>query len=107
DVGEPIEWERSSDRITVTGTGIDPSRQSDLRAALGNLPGVELRFVEPGNVTLPSGDAQRAAGSGALVSELEQRLGRPEEARAIVDRILDQSDSSLLRAHALDKLAKR
>jgi len=107
DVGEPIEWERSSDRITITGTGIDPSRQSDLRAALGSLPGVELRFVEPGNVTLPSGDAQRAAGSAALVSELEQRLGRPEEARAIVDRLLDQSDSSLLRAHALDKLAKR
>src|SRR6185369_2311442 len=115
DVGEPIEVDRSDEtpsRITVTGLGIDAARQADLRAAVGGLQGVELRFVEPTTVTLPAGEAPRAAvrsqaGQGALVNELEQKLGRPEEARIIVDRVLDQSDSSLIRAHALDKLARR
>ncbi len=115
DLGEPIEVERTSDspsRITVTGLGINTARQADVRAAVSGLQGVELRFVEPSTVTMPAGEAPRATlrpqvGTGGLVSELEQKLGRPEEARIIVDRVLDQSDSSLIRAHALDKLARR
>jgi hypothetical protein len=114
DLGEPIEVERnnSPQRIVVTGLGIDPARQADIRRAVGALPGVNLHFVEPSAVAdTPPGPPRNAprpqAGPSALVSELEQKLGRREEARTTVDRILEQSDSGLIRAHSLDKLAKR
>jgi hypothetical protein len=114
DLGEPIEVERyeKPQRILVTGLGIDPARQADIRRAVGALPGVNLQFVEPTAVAdAPAGPPRNAprsqGGPSALVSELEQKLGRREEARTTVDRILDQSDSGLIRAHSLEKLAKR
>jgi hypothetical protein len=114
DLGEPIEIERNDklQRIIVTGLGIDETRQADIRGALAALPGVNLQFVEPSAVRVPAEESARntprpPAGGSALVSELEQKMGRAKDARAIMDRVLDQSDSSLVRAHALDKLARR
>jgi hypothetical protein len=111
DLGEPIEVERdaAANAILVTALGLSPDRRQVLEDALSGLSRVQLRFREPQQVREPS----RRLASGAedqtppLQLHLESRFGSRSAAEEFTDRILQASESSLLRAHALRGLAGR
>jgi len=48
DLGDPVEIARESGQILVSGTGIPPQHQKQIHEALDSMPGVVVRFQEPG-----------------------------------------------------------
>jgi len=54
DLGDPVEIARNSGQIVVSGTGIPPQHQKQIHEALDSMPGVVVRFQEPGTGA-PSG----------------------------------------------------
>ena len=55
DLGDPVEVARSGGRVLVGGTGIPPRHQKQIHASLDSMPGVVVRFPEPGAGGAPSG----------------------------------------------------
>jgi hypothetical protein len=112
DLGEPVEVDRTKERILVTVTGLDDRRRQQITEALAGLDSVEIRLIEPraraagpnrrGTVAETSGHP-----AGALLAELETRLGSRASVDQFVDRALVSSDAVLSRAHALRALAQR
>jgi hypothetical protein len=98
DLGDPVEIARQSGQILVSGTGIPPQHQKQIHQALDSMPGVVVRFSEPGGV--PSGP-------GAPSSELEERLGGRPQFERFSSQLLDGSDAVMSRAYALRRLAQQ
>jgi hypothetical protein len=96
DLGEPIEIDRDASRIAVTALGLNAARRQALEDAVRELPGVQVQFRDPQAVREPS---RRVPGSAP------PQLGNADE--EFVDRILQASESGVVRAHALNKLAQR
>lgn len=110
DLGEPIEVDRdaSANSIVVSALGLSPAYRRGLEDALSGLPRVQLRFREPQPVRPPS---QSLTGEGAnqappLQPKLESQLGSRQRAEEFTNRLLEASESSLLRAHAIRELAQ-
>jgi anti-sigma factor RsiW len=109
DLGEPIELTRGERALIVTGTGIDPQRQEQVKASLARVPQVQLRFQEP--------HAMQESAAGAPVSvamplaahgaELEKAAGGRVAFEKFSNRALDLSEAAMARAHALRNLARR
>lgn len=109
DLGEPIEVTRDPNgRVLVTGMAIGSSRQSELKLALGEIPGVRLRWEES---TPISGNARQTASIQAhklaWQAELEGALGGPAQVEQFTLRALDLSDQVVSRAYALRALDTR
>jgi hypothetical protein len=113
DLGDPVEVTRSSGEILVTGTGIAPDRQQQIRQQLRTMPRVRVELSSE-----PSGEAagldgrnpNRIAvvpGTGRLQAEMERQLGGRASFEQFADRILDMTDAVMSRAHALRRLAER
>jgi hypothetical protein len=96
DLGEPIEIDRDASRIAVTALGLNATRRQALEDAVRELPRVQLQFRDPQAVREPS---RRVPGS------TPPQLENADE--EFVDRILQASESAVVRAHALSKLAQR
>jgi anti-sigma factor RsiW len=96
DLGEPVEVRESTGgAVTISGTGIEPDRQEEIRKTMERLPGIRVEFATAERVALPPrGDAVEVAVSRA-------------ETDKQADRLLDLSDRLLARAHALHHLAER
>ncbi|MGE5571142.1 MAG: zf-HC2 domain-containing protein [Rhodospirillales bacterium] len=109
DLGEPIELTRRPDGLFVTGTGIDPARQEQLRASLAQVPQVRLRFQEPRPMSAEeSGTALSVAVSPpAHSAEIENAVGGRVAFEKFSSRALDLSEAAITRAHALENLARR
>ncbi len=110
DLGDPVVVERDAERraIVVTALGMPPDRRRALEHALNGLPRVELRFREPQPVRQP--EQNLTAGGGApppLEPQLEAQLGSRNSAEQFINRVLQASETSLLRAYALRELATR
>ena len=116
DLGDPVEIARESGQILVSGTGIPPQHQKQIHEALDSMPGVVVRFPEPGGV--PSGpgappeDAGRcrdSAGSAPppFQARLEERLGGRPQFERFSSQLLDESDAAMARAYALRRLAQQ
>jgi phage terminase small subunit len=112
DLGDPIEVTRSGEQILVTGTGITPERQREIRGELQEMPRVTLLFPEPPAETI--GDAGSGAGSisvkpgaGRLQTELEKQLGGRAAFEQFADQVLQLTDAFMSRAYALRRLAER
>ena len=111
DLGEPIELTRRPDGIFVTGTGIDPARQEQLRASLAHVPQVRLRFQEP----RPMSPEESGAGAALSVAvsppahaaAIQNAVGGQLAFEEFSNRALDLSDAAIARAHALENLARR
>lgn len=96
DLGEPVEVRESGDgAVTISGAGIEPQRQQEIRNTVASLPGIRVQFDTADRVALPPrGDAVEVPVSRAATDEH-------------TDRLLDLSDRLLARAHALHRLAER
>jgi anti-sigma factor RsiW len=118
DLGDPVEVARESGQIVVSGTGIPPQHQKQIHEALDSMPGVVVRFSEPGGV--PSGPGvppvepetpalRDSAGSAPppFQVRLEERLGGRPQFERFSSQLLDGSDAVMSRAYALRRLAQQ
>jgi anti-sigma factor RsiW len=121
DLGDPVEIARNNGQIVVSGTGIPPQHQKQIHEALDSVPGVVVRFQEPGGVpsgpgaspgpggTPPETPAIRdSAGSApsSFQARLEERLGGRPQFERFSSQLLDASDAVMSRAYALRRLAQ-
>jgi hypothetical protein len=112
DLGDPVEVSRAPGRIVVTGTGLSPERQRELRSALEDLPNVALQFPDVGPVATP-GDApvpdaqssQDLSTSSDLSSRLEAQLGGSQPVENFSAQVLEHMEGAMTRAYALRRLA--
>jgi hypothetical protein len=111
DLGEPIEIARSGGQLLVTGTGMEPDRQQQVRSSLAGLPDVAVRFDNPMPVEAEAGTGQAALSIAAarvpLQAEIEKAVGGRVAFEKFANRALDLSESAMERAHALRNLAER
>jgi hypothetical protein len=111
DLGEPVEVQRVPDRnaIVVTALGLTPERRRVLQQALSGIPRVEIQFSDPKPVREPSRvvSDEIPDRQPALQSKLEAQLGGRTMAENFTNQLLEASESSLARAHAIRKLADR
>jgi hypothetical protein len=108
DLGEPIEIRQSGSELLVIGTGLAATRKEQLKAALAEISGVEVRFDEAAaNARANNTPADRAASATApKQSRLEALLGGRESAEDFTNHALDASDAVMARVHALRALAR-
>lgn len=114
DLGDPIEITRSGGRVLVTGIGIPPERQRQIRAALGAVPETTLKFAEavaapaPPERENPAPVASTpAAAPGTLQDRLEKQLGSHAGYERFSSQLLDWNEAAMARAYALRALAQR
>jgi hypothetical protein len=112
DLGDPVEVKLSGGRVEVSGIGIAPERQRQIRSLLDSMPHVEVAFSDPGAAPTPP---QAAAPELApvfspaprLQTSLEQQLGGRAELERFSSRVLDWNEAAMSRAYALRSLAQR
>jgi hypothetical protein len=111
DLGEPIELTRSGRRLVVTGTGMEPERQEQVRSSLARLPGVAVRFDDPRPLGPEAGAAKTAMSVAAarvpLQTEMEKAVGGRVAFEKFANHVLELSEAAMARAHALRNLAER
>jgi anti-sigma factor RsiW len=119
DLGDPVEIARGSGQILVSGTGIPPQHQKQIHEALDSMPGVVVRFSEPGaGGGAPSGPEgtppetpvlRDSAGSvpPPFQARLEERLGGRPQFERFSSQLFDASDAVMSRAYALRRLAQQ
>jgi hypothetical protein len=111
DLGEPIDVSLKGDQVLVTGVGLPPQRQQEIRNALAANPNVVVRFNEPGAST-SAAPAPRPEGTvNADMSQLQARVAEKVGGRVhfeeLSSQVLDLSDQMMARAYALRRLAER
>jgi anti-sigma factor RsiW len=113
DLGDPVEIARDSGQILVSGTGIPPQHQKQIHEALDSMPGVVVRFSEPGMEGAPPVEPETPALGGSAGSapppfqvRLEERLGGRPQFERFSSQLLDGSDAVMSRAYALRRLAQ-
>jgi hypothetical protein len=122
DLGDPVEVNRESDRVVVSGVGIAPERRKKIEQALSGIPHVAMEFRDPGAggaapaadavVESPSSKTQTAAsgvpaGASSAQARLEKQLGGRTEFERLSAQMLDGMDRAMARAYALRALARR
>ncbi|MGI8741378.1 MAG: hypothetical protein ACR2NN_02180 [Bryobacteraceae bacterium] len=112
DLGEPIEMTRDGSKLVVAAMGLGPRRQSQVRAAVAKIPGVEVRFDQPELMSSQPGIpvAPRRDASGALSAlqiQIQNQIGDPGSVEEFTNRVLDASEAAMARAYALRALARR
>ncbi|HLK47074.1 MAG TPA: zf-HC2 domain-containing protein [Bryobacteraceae bacterium] len=109
DLGEPVDVARNAGSIDVSGAGLAPARQEQIRAALTDIPGVRIAFE--------SGGARRANGAGlprrpaapadAANPLIDQLRAASNGAADPGDSLIEATDRAVQRAYALAALAQR
>lgn len=114
DLGDPLEINRSGERIVVSGIGIPPERRRQIEQALDSLPHVAVQFSDPAASTLPQEQRPAPGEVSSPVTEpagLELRLREAWGGRAGFERtsaqLLEWNDSAMSRIYALRTLAQR
>jgi hypothetical protein len=113
DLGDPVEVSRSGSEVLVSGVGIPPGRQQEIKNALGSKAHVTVRFSDSAPLPaqeqpIPPTDSPSTPGD---VRELQSRLAEQLGGRANLDQLaaqlLDTSESLMARAYALRRLAEQ
>jgi hypothetical protein len=112
DLGDPIDVARSGGRILVTGMGIAPERQREIREELRAIPRVTVRFSAasaeaPGIEGRDPSAISIGPGMGRWQTEMQKQLGGRAAFEQFADQVLDLTDQFMSRAHALRRLADR
>lgn len=112
DLDETLDVTRAAHEIAVTGVGIQPERQRQIRLALGSLPQVAVRFSDGTPPESPQSQKLSATVSTTTNAELarawlEKQLGSRAAAEAFAERALNLTDAIAARSHALQRLAER
>jgi anti-sigma factor RsiW len=112
DLGDPIEVTGSGGHILVTGMGIAPERQQEIRDELKAMPRVTLLFPPP-SAEAPGREGAGASsisvspGGGPWQAELEKQLGGRAAFEQFSDQVLQLTDAFMARGYALRRLAER
>jgi hypothetical protein len=110
DLGDPVEVSRSGSQVLVTGVGIAPQRQQQIRQALDGVPNVVVRFPEPPPETqLPEKrlpERAETAAPGAFQARLEAQVGGRPAFERLSAQLLDTSDALMSRVYAMRRLAQ-
>jgi hypothetical protein len=111
DLGDPIDVSLKADQVLVTGVGLPPQRQREIRNALSANPNVVVQFNEPGAST-SAAPAPRPEGTvNADISQLQARVAEKVGGRIhfeeLSSQVLDLSDQMMARTYALRRLAER
>jgi len=114
DLGDPLEISREGRQVLVSGVGIPPQRQQQIHGLLDRLPHVVVRFDDPafpaGATPVQSEPAARdAAGpeKSTYAARIEERLGGRPQFERFSSSVLDWTDSAMMRAYALRRLAQQ
>jgi hypothetical protein len=96
----------------VSGVGIAPERQQEIRNALGSNPRVVVRFTDspPANAQdQPVGPSDTPTGGDVrqLQARLAEQLGGRVNLEQLSVQVLDSSESLMARAYALRRLAEQ
>jgi hypothetical protein len=102
DLGEPVRVTREGWSVVVSGIGLTPARERQVREAVEGIPGVVYRSetVDAGPEEAPP--ARRPMPRADAPSRLVGRLGEDG-----VNRILDASEAVMARVYALRGLSRR
>ncbi|HLJ46170.1 MAG TPA: hypothetical protein VKU01_09190 [Bryobacteraceae bacterium] len=110
DLGEPIELQRSTDRLVLTASGLKTERSQAIRVALAGIPDLTIRFTVPevqvqegGLPASPSTERQPVA----FQTDLLAFTGGRQQLQNLGDALLDASDQVTTYVHALDNLETR
>ena len=112
DLGDPVDVSRSGSEVVVTGTGLAPGRQQEIRNALGSKAHVVVRFSDsppataPGQPVAPN-DTPTAGDVRQLQARLAEQLGGRANLEQLSAQVLDSSESLMARAYALRRLAEQ
>lgn len=108
DLGDPLEVNRDSSQVVVSGVGIAPERQQQIQQALNSLPNVAVRFTESDASPQPSVPEKSAATD---IPQVQSRIAEQMGGRARFDQIaaqaLDISEPLMAHAYALRRLAEK
>jgi hypothetical protein len=112
DLGDPVDVTRSASKVLVSGVGLPPGRQQDIRDAVGSLPNVSVDFTNPAAAPVPAEPAGAAPASGGgaappIQTRLEQALGGHADFERFSEVLLERKDALMSRAAALHNLAQR
>jgi len=117
DLGDPVEVRLSSGHVEVSGVGVSPERQRQIRSAVESLPHVEVAFSDPGAAPAsvqattpepaPAFSGTTSGQTAKLQTRLEQQLGGRAELERFSSRVLDWNEAAMARAYALRALAQR
>jgi hypothetical protein len=112
DLGEPVDVSRSGSEVLVSGVGIAPERQQEIRNALGSNPRVVVRFTDSPPVNAqdqPVGPSDTPTGGDVrqLQARLAEQLGGRVNLEQLSVQVLDSSESLMARAYALRRLAEQ
>jgi hypothetical protein len=107
DLGDPIEVALKDGRVVVSGSGLVPERQEQVREAVAPLAQVVVQF--PAQQVVP---ATPPNGIGApevprYPSRLAEQLGGGTQFESISSQLLDHSDAAMTRVYALRRLAQQ
>ncbi len=110
DLGDPVEVALADGRVVVSGIGVTPERQREIRRVLEDIPNVSVQFAEPGVAgahDVDAADAEAPAKISGLQSRLEQQLGGRAEFERFSGQVLDRMDSAMARVYAIRSLSLR
>ncbi|MBV8896147.1 MAG: zf-HC2 domain-containing protein [Acidobacteriaceae bacterium] len=111
DVNDPltVQTDATKRHVIVTGVGIQPSRQNEIRRKLLALPRTLVTFLSHAPLAHPpaSGNFLSTDANSDARRFLEDRAGGPRQLETIAEKSLDASTYSLAYSHALDVLADK
>jgi len=112
DLGDPVEVSRSGSEVLVSGVGIAPARQEEIKNAIGSNAHVVVHFSDSPAAAAPAQPAApNPTPTGGDVRQLQSRLAEQLGGRANLDQlaaqVLDSSESLMARAYALRRLAEQ
>jgi anti-sigma factor RsiW len=111
DLGDPVVVELTGGMVVVSGEGIAPKRQDEIRASVSNLPHVEVEFTQLNPAAVPAQPAVGAGSVGGAASPMETRLEKQLGGHAEFDRfsteLTDLADAAMKRVYALHNLAQK
>jgi len=112
DLGDPIEVSRAGGEILVSGVGIAPQRQQEIKDALRSQTHVAVRFSEsaPEKVQ-PEPEAPTDGSVNADIERLQARVASRIGGRVyfaqLASQVLDLTEPMMSRAYALRRLAEQ
>ena len=105
DLGDPVEVRLTDGLVVVSGVGVTPERQRDIRRALEDIPNVAVQFTDPASAGASASDAavdSDAPGrASAAQARLEQQFGGRAEFERFSGEYLDRVEGAMARVYAL------
>ena len=111
DLGEIVEVNLSDGKVKVTGEGLSPRRQAEIRNSVADNPRVEVDFSPATPVVAPTASAApaetAASAPSAIQLRLEKHLGSHAEFDRFSAQVLDLDQAAMDRVYAVHRMAQK